>query len=188
MDDLFSSMMQPFASVQTSHCQLSFYRNHLNLIVHYCMAKLSGCMNQLSFDIQEPRRIVLGEYITWKGVGPTRRSVRKQEEMMYVPILDTLQSLLRCEYIADEVRINGGYWGFKPILILLQINKQHKDPRQGHLSDYVDGRSYKNHPLFSIHRDGLQIFFYYDDLEVCNPLGSKKKIHKLSELCFYLNS
>ena len=26
----------------------------------------------------------------------------------------------------------------------------------------------------------LQIFLYYNDLEVCNPLGSKAKIHKLS--------
>ena len=108
MDDLFSAMMQPFASVQNSHRQLSFYRNHLNLIVCYCKDYLLSCINH-SFDIllQEPRRIVLGEYITWKGEGPTRRSIRKQDEMMYVPILDTLQSLLRSEYLANEVSNNG---------------------------------------------------------------------------------
>ena len=48
------------------------------------------------------------------------------------------------------------------------------------LSDFCDGAVFKSSPLFSIHFNGLQIFFYYDDLEVCNPLGSKMKIHKLS--------
>ena len=39
--------------------------------------------------------------------------------------------------------------------------------------------SFATHPLFSIHAGGLQIFFYFDKVEVCNPLGSKIKIHKL---------
>lgn len=30
-----------------------------------------------------------------------------------------------------------------------------------------------------MHTDALQIFLYYDELEICNPLGSKVKIHKL---------
>ena len=38
-----------------------------------------------------------------------------------------------------------------------------------------------SHPLFSSHRQALQIHFYYDDVEVCNPLGSKAKIHKLGK-------
>ncbi len=38
---------------------------------------------------------------------------------------------------------------------------------------------FRSHPLFSVHCDGLQLFLYYDDVEVCNPLGSKRKIHKL---------
>ena len=33
--------------------------------------------------------------------------------------------------------------------------------------------------LFSLHKYALQIMFYYDDLEICNLLGSKKSIHKL---------
>lgn len=27
--------------------------------------------------------------------------------------------------------------------------------------------------------DALQIIFYYDDAEICNPLGSKRLIHKI---------
>ena len=51
------------------------------------------------------------------------------------------------------------------------------------LSDFCDGQAYKSHPLFSVNSGSLQILFYFDDLEVCNPLGSKAKIHKISELC-----
>lgn len=49
----------------------------------------------------------------------------------------------------------------------------------GVLADYCDGDAFKSHPLFSVHKNALQINFYYDDVEVCNPLGSKAKIHKL---------
>ena len=49
------------------------------------------------------------------------------------------------------------------------------------MSDFTDGQYFKSHPVFTLYKDGLQIFFYFDDLEVCNPLGSKRKIHKLSK-------
>ncbi len=45
---------------------------------------------------------------------------------------------------------------------------------------YTDGSHCRRHPLFSTASPSLQIFLYYDDLEVCNPLGSKAKVHKLS--------
>lgn len=52
------------------------------------------------------------------------------------------------------------------------------------LADFCDGTYYKNHGLFSVHRNALQIMMYYDDVEVCNPLGSHTKVHKLGKyLC-----
>ena len=45
--------------------------------------------------------------------------------------------------------------------------------------DYCDGEAFSTHPLFSACMDALQIFFYFDELEVANPIGSKAKIHKL---------
>lgn len=53
--------------------------------------------------------------------------------------------------------------------------------RSSNLSDFCDGKVYSEHPLFSVHSSALQVFFYFDDLEICNPLGSKAKVHKLSE-------
>ena len=47
------------------------------------------------------------------------------------------------------------------------------------IGDFCDSVSYSEHPLFSRDHQALQIMLYYDDLEICNPLGSKAKIHKL---------
>ncbi len=49
------------------------------------------------------------------------------------------------------------------------------------MSDFCDGAAFKKNMLFSHHEKALQINFYYDDLEICNPLGSKKKKHKLGK-------
>ena len=54
--------------------------------------------------------------------------------------------------------------------------------QDGLLSDYCDGSAYKSHPLFSQIHHSLELILYYDDVEICNPLGSKAKNHKLCEL------
>ncbi len=72
------------------------------------------------------------------------------------------------------------------IICLLQLGTDLRDPDHPyHMTDYVDGQAQQQHPLFTIHKEGFQIIFYYDDVEVCNPLGSKAKIHKLSKLYNY---
>ena len=47
------------------------------------------------------------------------------------------------------------------------------------LGDFCDGSLFKNHPLFSLEPHALQVMLYFDELEVCNPLGSSAKVHKL---------
>ena len=47
------------------------------------------------------------------------------------------------------------------------------------MGDYCDGLLFKSHPLFSAHRNSLQLIIYYDEVEVCNPLGSRSGVHKL---------
>ena len=46
----------------------------------------------------------------------------------------------------------------------------------GLLEDFCDGEVVKNHPLFSTDPQALQIVAYYDELEVCNPLGTQLKL------------
>lgn len=66
----------------------------------------------------------------------------------------------------------------------------------GMMEDYCDGADFKQHPLFSKQSTSLQIMLYYDELEICNPLGSKVKTHKLGikvsifaimYLCIYIS-
>lgn len=52
----------------------------------------------------------------------------------------------------------------------------------GLMSDYYDGSSFAQHPLFSVEPKSLQVLLYYDDVEICNPLGTKVKRHKLGML------
>ena len=51
-----------------------------------------------------------------------------------------------------------------------------KQVKNGHTTDcnileeFCDGKAFTSHPLFSLHHDVLQLFFYLDELEVCNAL------------------
>ena len=47
------------------------------------------------------------------------------------------------------------------------------------MGDYCDGEQYQEHPLFQNDPCAIQVRLYYDNLEVCNALGSKTKKHKL---------
>ena len=60
----------------------------------------------------------------------------------------------------------------------IQIDQGHSSTDDV-LRDYCDGNSYSKHPLLAKDHSFLQIILYYDDLEVCNPIGSKRIIHKL---------
>ena len=50
------------------------------------------------------------------------------------------------------------------------------------MSDYCDGSSFAQHPLFSVEPQLLQVLLYYDDVEIYNALGTKVKRHKFGML------
>ena len=56
--------------------------------------------------------------------------------------------------------------------------KSHSQP-PGFLADYCDGSCYKSHPLYRKDTTALQIIAYFDEVEVCNPLGSHAGVHKI---------
>ena len=53
--------------------------------------------------MQEPRSVVLGIESKWKGIGENRKYTRIEEKMVYIPVLETLQTLLEDETIMSEV-------------------------------------------------------------------------------------
>ncbi len=48
-------------------------------------------------------RISLGTRHTWKGIGAKRRSVIKNDEMFYIPLMSTLQSCFDNENFAEQL-------------------------------------------------------------------------------------
>ena len=66
------------------------------------------------------------------------------------------------------------------------FNEQIENPHMrndGLLSDYCDAAAYQTHPLFSKNPKALQLILYFDEVEICNALGSKVNKHKLGKLC-----
>lgn len=45
--------------------------------------------------------------------------------------------------------------------------------------DFCDGSFMKTHSILKQNHEAIHLAFYFDELEVANPLGSKKGKHKL---------
>jgi len=61
-----------------------------------------------------------------------------------------------------------------------QIMKGHQRT-DGIVEDFCDSKRSKHHPLFSTDHRALQVLLYFDEVELCNPIGSSKKKHKIGE-------
>lgn len=55
---------------------------------------------------------------------------------------------------------------------------------EGEYRDFIDGAVTKYHPVIAQHPNSLKIVGYYDELEICYPLGSNVKKHKLGLVFF----
>ena len=49
------------------------------------------------------------------------------------------------------------------------------------MADYCDSPEFKNNALFIQDNGALQLMLYYDEVELCNPLGSSRNKHKLGK-------
>lgn len=103
--------------------------------------------------------------------GSKRRLVLKQDTYQYVPLLSSLKSLLSDPSIFEQVE-----------KLPLRVH------RNSILEDICDGELFQNHQLFSKNPLALQITMFYDELELCNPLGTHVKWHKLAVFLFTLGN
>uniref|UniRef100_A0A1X7STL8 Uncharacterized protein n=1 Tax=Amphimedon queenslandica TaxID=400682 RepID=A0A1X7STL8_AMPQE len=51
----------------------------------------------------------------------------------------------------------------------------------GFIADYCDGDLFRSHNLFCEKPNSLQIILYFDEIEVCNPLGAHSCLQKLGK-------
>jgi len=85
----------------------------------------------------------------------------------------TFQSLSRCSI-------------FCPTTMLVLSNARKLSDKT--LCDYTDGSAFKEHPLFSEDPMAIRWHMYVDDFEVCNPIGSRRTIHKLTAMYFVVGN
>ncbi|KAJ8041305.1 hypothetical protein HOLleu_12090 [Holothuria leucospilota] len=98
------------------------------------------------------------------------KSGSREDFYYYVPILKSLEFLLRNQDILAEVK-NG-----------------HKQETNSYMHDYCDGSLFAGSEIFSKDPNALQIQLYYDDFEIVNPIGTYTKKHKLSACYFTLGN
>lgn len=82
----------------------------------------------------------------------------KNHTFVYVPILDLLSKLLER----------------KEVLQTLERSSQH----EGNYGSIRDGEYFKENKILS-EENGIALGLYIDDFEICNPLGTSKKKHKI---------
>lgn len=103
--------------------------------------------------------------------GSKTRLKEKHDTFQYVSLLTTLKRLLCDDSVIKEIE-----------------DFPNRICSNGLLEDFCDGSMYREHPVFSTDQHALQIIAYYDEVEMCNPLGSHVKKHKLGVVFFTLGN
>ncbi|XP_028416072.1 uncharacterized protein LOC114539659 [Dendronephthya gigantea] len=144
-----------------------------NLLTQRCLDEIVSGTTELikstvtTVENSEPQRITVGHRSVQRRSGTRYREFLRDDEIMYIPLLEILQQLLNMDFVILE--------------------KGHKN-ENGFIEDYCDGKLFKAHPLFSKDPTALQLMFYYDELEITNPLGSKTGKHKLGTVYLTLGN
>lgn len=98
-------------------------------------------------------------------VAPKQICLNETSFFYYIPILETITAMFKNENFSSD-------FFFK------------KPQENGIFEDVSDGENFKCNPLFSTDKNAIQLILYQDSFEVCNPLGSFKKKHKILGIYF----
>ena len=122
------------------------------------------------YFLQEPVRISVREkYYTNRFSGSKRQKVLKLDFFYYVPVAETLKQLVQH----------------------LEIDEQIQNPhvsKDGVYRDICDGSVCTNNPNILLDPRTITLVAYYDEIELCNPLGIASKKNKLVCVFFTLGN
>lgn len=121
-------------------------------------------------SVTESREITLGTRVenVIKGSEHTVKTIRETFE--YIPIIDTLETIIKNKNLRD----------------VIENEVENDNP---HLYEsFRDSTSFKNSPFFQAYPNAIRINFYYDDIELCNPIGSRSTFHKLGMFYFTIQN
>ncbi|XP_059898811.1 uncharacterized protein LOC132461193 isoform X1 [Gadus macrocephalus] len=99
---------------------------------------------------------------------------KNRRSFQYIPVLKTLQQVLNCETIlSSAVNLNEK---LQSVLSEKQVYRC-----------LWDGAIFKENTLFS-NECAVSLILYIDDFEVCNPLGTSRKKHKICAIYWILGN
>ncbi|XP_071810939.1 uncharacterized protein [Apostichopus japonicus] len=99
-----------------------------------------------------------------------RNDNNREREFQYIPIKDSLQNLFKNKSVQEEYL----YTKFPMYHGNRRPNEEGKV-----FYDITDGAAFKENAFFQDNPNALKLILYQDSFEVCNPLGSSKKKHKI---------
>lgn len=125
---------------------------------------------QFMEKVVKPKEIAIGTRIEKVFDSISNRYVDQNvtSSFMYVPVLDTLKSVITDDFI--------------------QYYDRNLPKNSDRVEDIYDGSIIKDNMLLSSKGNILQIQLFFDEFEVCNPLGSKAGVHKLGAIYFVLRN
>nr|XP_054587799.1 uncharacterized protein LOC129153069 [Nothobranchius furzeri] len=121
---------------------------------------------QMHFNPVSPEEIIISKYACRVKKGESRVLAIKNKSFYYIPLIESLKQLLSNSRLFD----------------MFSAAPQ-SCSKANFLYDINDGIIFKTHPLFSKKNSALQLILYSDEIEICNPLGSRAGVNKL--LMFY---
>ncbi|XP_042071392.1 uncharacterized protein LOC121812673 [Haplochromis burtoni] len=128
-------------------------------------SNLQDRVTQMHFNPVTPEEILISKYACRVKKGESRVLAIKNKSFYYIPLIESLKQLLSNSRLFD----------------MLSAGPQ-SCPNASFLYDINDGIIFKTHPLFS-ENSALQLILCSDEIEMCNPLGSRASVNKL--LMFY---
>lgn len=142
----------------------SFHYIDDNSLVEHCFSAVSNTYQLDRYCVEKLNLIEPVECIL--GIDPF---TGKQDTFQYIPLLKVLELICNDPNILRQI--------FRP---------ESRAPET--LTDFSDGKIYKESDFFNTDNPHLRIQLYSDEFEVANPLGSKKRLHKVSAFYFTLGN
>ena len=97
-------------------------------------------------------------------VDPKEIELGEGDRYIYIPLMQTLKSLLNHEDVVSEILADS--------------------PKTSDIDCYSASTSCKKNPLFSVDKHALQLKIYLDDFQIVNPLGTYTAGHKICGIYF----
>lgn len=105
-------------------------------------------------------------------------SIDQRKSFQYIPLLQLLQEILSHNKLLDRVIEDQ----------IAQENRENLNGDQQVYKSFRDGQHYKTNSFLAVEKLRIFIKLYIDDFEVCNPLGTSRKKHKLCGVYWVLGN